>query len=284
MGWEMSKYISFPEFRDHEAVRVQVNAAIMGLLAGSQMAVHLLEQAERSEDLLTDIFPQIPHIKRFNLTAAEASDILGNAESHLGAMAVPYILGTHEDYMKACLRLVERHTSSHLGTKNLRSVDQHEKLEGTSTTKFSPDTLTQFHLVRKMRNCTVHAGGLADKRVENHCKRMSERARRGWENITGYEPDFRAGQDKITFTHRETAAALAITRNLALQANEILQMSIPRAAWGEILMRDLDEFGPGLPKDPSERIKKVRGYARHYYSALRFTEQEVVAFDAGYTK
>ncbi|MEW2317061.1 hypothetical protein [Streptomyces bauhiniae] len=280
----MNRYILFPEFRDHEATREEVNSAIMGLLAGSQMAVHLLKLTEGSDHLLGEVFPKIPHIKRFNLTTGAASHILNAAESHLGAMAVPYVLGAHEDYMKACLRLVERHTGVNLGASNVRSANQHGKLEDTATLKFSTDTLDQFHLVRKMRNCTIHAGGLADKTLENHCTSMSSRARAGWQRLTGYEPNFTAGHESIKFGHRETVAALAITKNLARQANEILQSAIPRAAWGEILMGDLDEFGPGLPKDPSERLRKVRGYARFHYSALKFTGQELATFNSGYKK
>lgn len=280
----MNKYVYFPEFRDHDATREEVNSAIMGLLAGSQMAVHLLKLTEGSDHLLAEVFPQIPHIKRFNLTTSAASDILRAAESHLGAMAVPYVLGAHEDYMKSCLRLVERYTGVNLGASNVRSANQHGKLEGTSTLKFSADSLDQFHLVRKMRNCTIHAGGLSDRTLENHCTNMSSRARAGWKRLAGYEPSFSAGHDEVKFGHRETVAALAITKNLARQANEILQSAIPRPAWGEILMRDLDEVGSGLPKDPSERLRKVRGYARFHYSALNFTDQEIVTFNSAYHK
>ncbi|GGL98814.1 hypothetical protein GCM10010129_48150 [Streptomyces fumigatiscleroticus] len=278
----MSKYVFFPEFRDHDSTRIEVNSAIMGLLAGSHMAAHLLKLTEGSDHLLAEVFPRIPHIKRFNLTTSVANGILQSAESHLGAMAVPYVLGAHEDYMKACLRLVEKHTSVNLGANNVKSANQHEKLQDNSASKFSADTLDQFHLVRKMRNCTIHAGGLADRRLQNHCNNMGAGARAGWERLAGYAPSFQDGQDFVKLGHRETVAALAITKNLARQANAILQVCIPRPAWGEILMKDLDEVGPGLPKDPAERLRKVRGYARFRYSALRFTEQEIVSFNSAY--
>ncbi|MFE4828143.1 hypothetical protein [Streptomyces sp. NPDC056672] len=251
----MSKYVSFPEFRVHSAIKEDVNSAIMGLLAGSQMAVHLLKLTEGSNHLLGEVFPQIPHIKRLNLTTEDARTILAAADAHLGAMAIPYILGVHEDYMKACLRLPEKHNSVHLGSANVKSASQHEKLQDSTAAAFDSDALQQFHLVRKMRNCRIH---------------------------TGSEPNFVVGQGSVSFGHRETVATLAITKNLARQANEILQTAISRFSWGEILMQDLDEVGPGLPKDQHQRLRKVRGYARHFYSALNFSEQEVVTFNAAY--
>jgi hypothetical protein len=278
-----ARYALFPEFREHQETREDVNSAIMGLLAGSQMAIHLLRLTEGSNHLLGEVFPKIPHIKRFNLTTSAASDILKSAEGHLGAMAVPYVLGTHEDYMKVCLKLLEKHLKINLGAANVRSAGQHEKLEANAAGKFDPASLEQFHLLRKMRNCTVHAGGLVDSALENHCRRMSAQGSSGWSRLTGYIPNFVAGSGgRVEFQHRETVAALAITKNLARQANVILQATLPRDSWGEIMMEDLDKIGPGLPKDANERKRKVRGYARFRYSALNFTEQELAAFDAAY--
>ncbi|MGI5251450.1 hypothetical protein [Actinacidiphila glaucinigra] len=245
------------------------------------MAIHLLKLTEGSDHLLAEVFPSIPHITRFNLTTSRASDILKAADSHLGAMAVPYVLGAHEDYMKACLKLVEQHNGINLDAENTGSARQHDKLQTAATTTFQAETLEQFHLVRKMRNCMVHAGGAVNKPLENHCAAMSATAKAGWDKLAGYEPNFRVGHGNVTLGHRETVAALAITKNLARQANQILQTCISRASWGEILMKDLDT-GPGLPKDPSERIRKVRGYARFNYSALRFTEQEIATLNATY--
>ncbi|MFL1903374.1 hypothetical protein ACJWDR_30355 [Streptomyces tauricus] len=282
LGATMGIYVQFPEFRTHVAIKEEVNSAIMGLLAGSQMAAHLLQLTEGSDHLLAEVFPQIPHIKRFNLTTPAARSILNSADSHLGAMAVPYVLGTHEDYLKACLKLVERYNGVNLGSANIKSAAQHEKLQDNSASNFDNVSLEQFHLVRKMRNCTIHAGGAVNKPLENHSSKMSPAARAGWKSLAGYDPSFTEGQGSVHFGYRETIATLAITKNLARQANLILQESISRESWGKILMLDLDESGPGIPKDPHMRIRKVRGYARHYYSALKLSSKEIETINAKY--
>jgi hypothetical protein len=80
----------------------------MGLLAGALMAAHMLQLTRGSDRLLPEIFPDIPHIRRFNLTTTAARDILSAGDVHLGAMAVPYALAIHEDYLKTCLLLLQR--------------------------------------------------------------------------------------------------------------------------------------------------------------------------------
>lgn len=278
----MAQYVLFPGFRTHQKAREEVNSSIMGLLAGSQMAVHLLRLTEGSNQLLADVFPRIPHIKRFNLTTSAAQSILDAAEVHLGAMAVPYVLATHEDYMKSCLKLVERHNGLALHAENTNSARQHEVLQTASSCQFSPVALEQFHLIRLMRNCMIHSGGEISNALASHCSILSYGARAGWEKLTGSLPEFKTGTGKVSFSQAETVAILAVTKNLARQTNEILQRFIPRTAWGEIMMEDLDKHGPGLPKDAHERIRKVKGYARHYYSALGFSDSEIGVFNSSY--
>lgn len=98
--------VRFPGYRDWEEKRVEASNAMMGLLAGAQLAAHLLKLTEGSNHLLPEVFPQVDHIGRFNLTTQEASAILASADTHLGAMSVPYALALHEDYLKTCLGLL----------------------------------------------------------------------------------------------------------------------------------------------------------------------------------
>lgn len=60
------------------------------LLAGAQLASHLLVLTEGSDRLLPEVYPRVPHIGRFNLTSDAARRILDSADTHLGAMSVPY--------------------------------------------------------------------------------------------------------------------------------------------------------------------------------------------------
>ena len=78
---------------------------MMGLLAGSCIAEHFLSLTEGCEHLLPTIFPPVDHIKRFNLTSGKAREVLQNADTYLGTMAVPYALAIHEDFLRTCVAL-----------------------------------------------------------------------------------------------------------------------------------------------------------------------------------
>lgn len=96
----------FLQYRRHDAARIQANNAIMALLAGSHLASHTLQLTDGSAHLLPEIFPRVPHIRRFNLETSQARLLLLDAEVHLAAMAVPYMLAIHEDFANTCLKLL----------------------------------------------------------------------------------------------------------------------------------------------------------------------------------
>jgi hypothetical protein len=91
--------VRYPAYRAHLEQRTDANSAIMAFLAGAQLAAHTLKLTEGSDLLLPEVFPNVQHIRRFNLQSSLAIEILGAGESHLGAMAVPYVLAIHEDFV-----------------------------------------------------------------------------------------------------------------------------------------------------------------------------------------
>jgi hypothetical protein len=84
--------VKFPQYRQYLRQRQLVNSAVMALLAGSQLANHTLQLTRGSDRPLKEIFPSVPHIDRFNLKTDAASDLRSDAEAHLSAMAILYIL------------------------------------------------------------------------------------------------------------------------------------------------------------------------------------------------
>jgi hypothetical protein len=58
--------------------------------------------------LLPEIFPAVPHIRRFNLTSEAARRLLVDADAHLGAVPVPYALSVHEAFVMDCLAWLHR--------------------------------------------------------------------------------------------------------------------------------------------------------------------------------
>lgn len=259
----------------HEEIRSQMNSSIMALLAGSRLAVHLLRLTEGSERTLGEVFPRIRDIRRFDLKTSRASGILEAAESHLGYMAIPYILGIHEDYMKTCLRLVAAHRTTVDRVDRIKAYRQHLVLQQGSPVRFASASLEQYHLLRLMRNCLVHARGEVDSELRRHASGMSARARQGWERLTHLPFSSPAEGDFLIISQAETIAALAVTKSLARRANEILQAVIPVVAWLEVLVSDLVLHGGAIPRNPSERRRKLRGYARHYYGTLSLTEEDL---------
>lgn len=102
------KIVRFGAYRQYEQTRTEASNAVMGLLAGAGMAAHMLRLTDGSDRLLPEIFPKVAHIGRFNLTTDAAREILTAGDVHLGAMAVPYALAIHEDFLKTCLGLLQR--------------------------------------------------------------------------------------------------------------------------------------------------------------------------------
>ena len=74
-----TQVVRFADHRQYEQARIEASNAVMGLLAGARMAAHLLQLTEGSDRLLPEIFPQIPHIGRPNLTTTAARGIAGPA-------------------------------------------------------------------------------------------------------------------------------------------------------------------------------------------------------------
>jgi hypothetical protein len=79
----------FAAYREYRKKRTDASNALMALLAGAQLASHLLKLTDGSRHLLPDIFPSVPHIRRFNLSTEQAIELLDAADEHLGAMSVP---------------------------------------------------------------------------------------------------------------------------------------------------------------------------------------------------
>ena len=100
------KEVRFAEYRRYEARRVEASNAMMALLAGAGMASHLLQLTHGSRHLLPEVFPQVPHIGRFNLRTEVARQILDAADTHLGAMSIPYALALHDDFLRGCIALL----------------------------------------------------------------------------------------------------------------------------------------------------------------------------------
>ena len=155
--------IRYPHYRDYSAQRIEANKAVMAFLAGSQLARHALTLTQGSQRLLPEVFPNIPHISRFNLRSDLAMEVLTDAEAHLGAMAIPYLLAIHEDYITSGVLdlLTQESRITRKAVKDARLADMHELVDeatGDTGSTFAPEFLSIFHLLHVTR---VFIAGLA---------------------------------------------------------------------------------------------------------------------------
>lgn len=269
--------IRFPEYREYERHRIDASNAMMALLAGAQLASHLLQLTEGSDRLLPEVFPRVQHIGRFNLTSEDARRILNAADVHLGAMSVPYALAIHEDFLKTCLQLLERAGLVGTGVADrLKLADQHGEVEKATGGRFGSDSLAQLAILRRMRNCTIHSGGRADRSLVNAFVSWSASAEAEWVRLAGRNPRHLRLGDRVEFGHGELILALAVTKTLGREANLLLQPALPRDQWADVVVNDVLTDDPHALTRPNAH-RRLRGLARFHYQRLALTDAELQA-------
>ncbi|OXM49568.1 hypothetical protein CFP71_29940 [Amycolatopsis thailandensis] len=246
----------------------------MGLLFGAQMSAKFLTLMDGSDQLLPAMFPGVQHVGRFNLTTTSARNVLVEADKHLGMMAVPYALAIHEDLLRSCIELT--------GCDVPRDASQlHNKL-GSECSKgggaFNQDSLSQLHTLREMRNAVIHRGGVIDGRVVKRVAAMSNDAVLDWRKVVGRNPLPLVEGATIDLGVGEMFLALAATKVLAKQANEMLARSLPVIRWAEVVVDDFLTHGPQVSTANDRRLrKKLLGWSRFHYHALKISDDEIAA-------
>jgi len=270
------KEVRFVEYRRYEARRVEASNAMMALLAGAGMASHLLQLTRGSQHLLPEVFPQVPHIGRFNLRTEKAREILDAADTHLGAMSIPYALSIHDDFLRQCITLLAaagKCTQKDVGAAGPMAF-KHPLIERCTGGSFNADSLGQLTTIRLMRNCMIHAGGRVDQTLLNDLASWTPSIENGWVRLTGSSPRQLALGDELSFGHGEMILTLAVTKVLAREANQLLQPALPRSHWADMLIADLVETDPHALGAP-DFLRKARGLAKFHYGSLGLTEAEL---------
>jgi hypothetical protein len=259
--------VNFLQYREHDEARTQANNAIMALLAGSRLAAHTLQLTDGSDSLLPEIFPRVPHIERFNLKSSIAKDLLNDAEMHLGAMSVPYVLALHEDFGNTALKL--------LGERPRKAASLHSALGACLPTISWGASEGAFHIARILRNSMIHSGGRLDSQsIREFARYVDSAGRVEWRRLAERDPLKLGVGDSVQFAHGELIAALSITKGLAKLINLGLQAALPRTAWADLLIDDIAATEPRHLADQS-RVRKCVGYARHFYGPIALTRQEI---------
>lgn len=258
--------VHFPAFRHHEDARKEANNGMMALLVGAQVSAQFLELSRGSSKLLSEIFPAISHIKRLDLKPDDAQPILRGAEEHLGAMAVPQALAIHEGFILDCLEL--------LGASSAKAFEMHNKLATYTGGSFDAGSLSQFHVLREMRNSIIHRSGIADQRLVDKIGELTPTSDGDWRKHAGRSPRGVRIGDRITLMLGELVLALATTKALAREANRMLITAVPFAKWAEVIVDDHLQQTPGQ-LDRHQRRRAILGLRRFHYSAVTVGESEL---------
>lgn len=271
--------VHYLEYREHQRQRVRTNDTMMGLLAGSKLASQTLMLTAGSKLLMSDIFPGVEHVRRFNLTTDKAREVLGDAEELLGTLAVPQVIALQEDLMVGMLELLEKNVT---GVGNIsegaKAANVHERFESATRKGFTPESLSLFHLIRKARNTHIHSGGKANPALVNAVNASDAKTLQVWSTVT--KTPFRTYSlgDKVDLGLSELIGILAVTKRLAEEANSILQQALPKSTWADIAV--IDWLETRKPGDKNQQNKQLRGLAKFQYGPVNLSDQDLQAAKA----
>lgn len=268
--------VHFPEYRAYEHDRINASDAIMALLAGSRLAENMLRLTTGSTRLLPEIFPAVPHIKRMNLSTASAQSLLAEAEKHLSAMAVPYALAIHEDFVQTCFGLLIRSGQmTQAEADGAKAYSMHGTFESKVGHRLPRESMEQFHLIRKMRNAVIHAGGMPQPGLIRSATSLSPSALSQWTKVTGGHPQVRISAGvPVSFSHGELILALAVTKRISQEMNYLLRDKLVRATWADVALEDFDTEHSGL-KHISQKKRKLPGFLNTNYRPLNLSQAEL---------
>ena len=273
--------VKFSAYRQYLEQRQTINSAVMALLAGSQLASHTLQLTAGSDRNISEIFPQVKHIPRFSLKTDKAQELLANAEAHLSAMAIPYIISIHESLFDTFEDMLT--ASGALPARNKRFgspvwvVKEHwENLSQPSSPTLDQPSWQLFTLLNELRHDLIHRAGVIGQRTVEADQQLSPQARSLWHRMAGTAMPVLVLGDTHKLDHNDMIVALAVVKFLANEGNNIMQTIYPRALWLADFAKDV-VVELNLQGNIAQRVRKAKSFARFYYDALKFSEQDIRA-------
>jgi hypothetical protein len=278
--------VRFPAYRRFSEARIEANDAMMALLIGARLGRHALETSAASpEALLPSLFGQICGIGRLNRTAGDSARLLAGAERHLAYMAIPYALAVHGSFMVAAAQMVRddgrdpvtnRYALPHHEDPTKLSLEiAHEYITERCGVKLDGTLLPLFHIARRIRNRIIHFAGVPGSRLATEYRSLSSEARDSWEHLAGRPLLDALGSKRLTLCDGELIAVLGVSRNLVQEINDLLAQTLSRAYWASLAVGDYRENHPERFGERDRQLRRVRGYAQHFYKPLRLTDDEL---------
>jgi hypothetical protein len=283
-----STWVEFPGYRQYESTRQDANNAMMALLAGSKLAAHTLQLTTGSHQLLPAIFPGVEHIRYFNLRTDDATELLLDTGHHLGAVAVPYALAVHEDFVLTTLKLLQKlgYTQKAPGdsndlTKNrVTAWNMHEAIyltlgEPVPSRGSNEWALEHFHLLREMRNSQIHNGRVTSVRLQQEVADMSSLAETEWIRLSRRPSVDLIASGTFRYTIFDIFTAFATTKSLGRMLNTLLLDSLTASEWAQVCIEDYASQS-SKPLHSDQWMRGLIGYASQFYSKVSLTEQQIV--------
>ncbi|MFJ8919847.1 hypothetical protein ACIREK_10250 [Streptomyces sp. NPDC102415] len=265
----------YSEYREYFRTRVEVNNAMMALLAGSRLAGHTLQLTAGSQRTLAELFPAVEHIGRFNLRSDEARSLLRNADHHLTSVALPYALATHEDFVMSSIEFLRNEGFAiKKGGKAVKAWNMHSVLFNSAGSAIPHDLLQSFDLLREMRNSTIHAGGKLQPNLLKSVSAMGASSTAEWQRLNSQAPSDVIASGQVSLNASHIFTAFAVTKSLARRINTSLRSAIPKSSWARIAVEDYQEI-TSKTKNSSSWRRSLIGYVRLNYSPANLTETDL---------
>jgi hypothetical protein len=278
--------VRFPAYRQFSAARIEINDAVMALLIGARLGEHALKTSAASRGaLLPSLYGQIPGIARVNRTAGDAAQLLADAETHLAYMAIPYALAVHEDFLVSAAIMVRDDgrdaATSGFALPRLEDLTKlsletgHEYIAERCGTELDGTLLPLFHLIRRIRNRIIHAGGRPGSHLLPAYHGLPRDARESWEHLAGRPLPDAVESGRLMLEEGELVAVLAVSRNLVQKLNDLLAHKLSRGYWASLVVADYRAAYPQRFGERDRRMRRVQGFANQSYRALRLTCDEL---------
>ena len=272
--------VKFPAYRDYEAARIVVNDAMNALLVGSRLGAHLLTTVGQSNELLSSKFPTIEHIGRFDVRVPTARDMLSGADHHFAAVAIPYTMSAHEDFISGCLARLRAEGVSVVSGGRLLAADKvnasnmHGALFESTGGAVAARDLEIFQIIRLVRNCIVHRGGRISSALQSEIAGLGASAVTDWKEVTGEEPGDLLAHDPVRLSAGHAFMAFAVTKRLGRAANDAMQSGYPRPAWAKLVVDDFAE-GARQPRNSDQWRRALLGFAARQYGPIGLLAAEL---------
>lgn len=267
--------VKFAQYRDYCANRVLVNNAMTALLAASKLSGHTLADEPSSPKTLTELYPGVPHIDRFNMASGRARVLLADADHHVATVAIPYALSTHEVFVMSVIDLLREHAPDFDPSDRIMAYNMHETIydyTGEPTTHW----LDMFHVLREMRNSIIHNNGAVNTRLLRQCDNLDELAVEEWKRLNRGKniADEIKASSALRLSAEQMFTAFAVTKHIGRELNHALAVKLPTRVWARIAIEDYSQQNK-KQKNSSSWQRALKGFIGHNYKSAKIQNQEI---------